>query len=349
MAKMEAFANQFAAIFVVFFVTSFVMMKSTEAAHHNKVDHVTCSNRGSKCFYKYLTCPSQCPEIHPKDPTAQACFLDCYSPKCEAVCKSRKPNCDGPGAACYDPRFIGGDGIVFYFHGKKNEHFTLISDTNLQINAHFIGLRPLNRTRDFTWIQALGIMFGPHNFTIAAAAAETWDDQTDHLEFRYDGASAVIPQGQSSQWTSPDGSLKLERTFPRNSATVTVSDIAEVSANVVPVTEQESAIHGYGIPANNSFAHLEVQFRFFSLSPRVDGILGRTYRPDFQNPAKPGVEMAVVGGEDKFRTSSLLAADCNSCVFAPGNVTAGVEREYYGTVDCATGGTDGGYGIMCKK
>nr|GMD51900.1 serine acetyltransferase 5 [Ipomoea batatas] len=29
------------------------------------------------------------------------------------------------------------------------------------------------------------------------------------------------------------------------------------------------------------------------------------------------VQMAVVGGEDKFRTSSLLVADCNSCVFVP--------------------------------
>lgn len=33
-------------------------------------------------------------------------FLDC------------KPNCNAPGSGCYDPRFIGGDGRVFYFHGK---------------------------------------------------------------------------------------------------------------------------------------------------------------------------------------------------------------------------------------
>lgn len=64
----------------------------------------------------------------------------------------RKPNCNARGAACLDPRFIGGDGIVFYFHGKSNEHFSLVSDLNMQINARFIGLRPAGRTRDYTWI-----------------------------------------------------------------------------------------------------------------------------------------------------------------------------------------------------
>ncbi|KAL6350421.1 hypothetical protein AAG906_004372 [Vitis piasezkii] len=43
-----------------------------------------------------------------------------------------KPACNGVGAACFDPRFIGGDGIVFYFHGKSNQHFSLVSDVNLQ-------------------------------------------------------------------------------------------------------------------------------------------------------------------------------------------------------------------------
>ncbi|CAB4307989.1 unnamed protein product [Prunus armeniaca] len=47
------------------------------------------------------------------------------------------PNCNSPGSACYDPRFIGGDGIVFYFHGKNNQQFSLVSDRNLQINGRF--------------------------------------------------------------------------------------------------------------------------------------------------------------------------------------------------------------------
>ncbi|KAJ9710009.1 hypothetical protein PVL29_001469 [Vitis rotundifolia] len=53
-------------------------------------------------------------------------------PNAKLVCRGPKPTCNGVGAACFDPRFIGGDGIVFYFHGKSNQHFSLVSDVNLQ-------------------------------------------------------------------------------------------------------------------------------------------------------------------------------------------------------------------------
>ncbi|XP_059596408.1 uncharacterized protein LOC100257380 [Vitis vinifera] len=53
-----------------------------------KPQRVTCYNRGSKCFLKYVTCPVQCPQVQPKDGKSKGCFLDCYSPKCEAVCRA---------------------------------------------------------------------------------------------------------------------------------------------------------------------------------------------------------------------------------------------------------------------
>ncbi|KAK6939285.1 Root cap [Dillenia turbinata] len=40
-----------------------------------------------------------------------------------------EPPCDRPGAVCQDPRFIGGDGIMFYFHGKKHKDCCLVSDS----------------------------------------------------------------------------------------------------------------------------------------------------------------------------------------------------------------------------
>ncbi|MCD9645272.1 hypothetical protein HAX54_034098 [Datura stramonium] len=93
--------------------------------------------------------------------------------------------------------------------------------------------------------------------------------------------SIDVPIGHSSVWNSPDQNLELERTSATNSVRVTIQETVEISANVVPVTEEEDAIHSYGIPKNDSFAHLEVQFRFFDLSPKVEGILGRTYQPSF--------------------------------------------------------------------
>lgn len=198
-----------------------------------------------------------------------------------------------------DPRFIGADGIVFYFHGKSNENFALVSDLNLQINARFIGLRP---------------------------------------------------EGYPSSWTSSDQDLKVERTESKNSVIVTLLEVSEISVTVVPVTKEDDRIHNYQIPPGDCFAHLEVQFRFFGISPEVEGVLGRTYQPDFKNLAKQGVAMPVVGGEDKYRTSSLLSADCASCKFSP----VGVQRQDLsflkdmGMLHCSGSATSGN-GIVCRK
>ena len=171
----------------------------------------------------------------------------------------RKPNCDAPGAACLDPRFIGADGIVFYFHGKRNEHFSLVSDLNLQINARFIGLRPAGRTRDYTWIQALGILFDSHSFSLEATEASTWNGEVDHLKLSHNGKELIIPEGQLSAWQSPDNDIIVQRTSSKNSVRVTLPEVAEISIYVVPVTREDDRIHNYQIPSDDCFAHLEVQ------------------------------------------------------------------------------------------
>lgn len=260
----------------------------------------------------------------------------------------RKPNCNGRGSACLDPRFVGADGTVFYFHGRKNQHFTLVSDTNLQINAHFIGLRPAGRSRDYTWIQALGILFHSHqNFSIEATHASTWDDEADHLKLSYNGEELAIPHGHFSTWESPENKVRVERTSSKNSIMLTIDEVAEISVNVVPVTKEDSRIHNYQIPEDDCFAHLEVQFKFYGLSPKVEGVLGRTYQPDFVNPVKPGVAMAVVGGEDKYITSSLLSANCGVCLFSPDHDDDASEKRN-GMLDC-TGVPNSGNGIVCRR
>ncbi|XP_015953993.1 uncharacterized protein LOC107478366 [Arachis duranensis] len=309
----------------------------------------TCVQRRSPCFLRRIACPLECPFTSPKDPKAKVCYIDCESPICKAQCKTRKPNCNGRGSACLDPRFVGADGIVFYFHGRRDEHFSLVSDENLQVNARFIGLRPEGRKRDYTWIQALGILFDFHNFSIEATRSAIWDKEVDHLKLSYNGEELVIPEGHLSTWQSTENQLKVERTSSKNSVMFTLPEVAEISVNVVPVTKEDSRIHNYQIPDDDCFAHLEVQFKFYGLSHKVEGVLGRTYQPDFKNPAKPGVAMAVVGGEDRYRTSSLLSPDCGACVFSPKQPS---ERKTsvleYGLLDC-TGVAKSGNGIVCRR
>ncbi|CDY29835.1 BnaA03g48560D, partial [Brassica napus] len=179
----------------------------------------------------------------------------------------------------------------------------------------------------------------------------TWDSEVDHLRFTIDGQDLVIPEKALFTWYSSDKEIKIERLTQKNSVIVTIKDKAEIMVNVVPVTKEDDRIHNYRLPEDDCFAHLEVQFKFINLSSKVDGILGRTYRPDFKNPAKPGVAMPVVGGEDSFRTSSLLSHDCKTCLFsgelAIDSGSVKVKNEYT-LLDC-TRGASSGYGIVCRK
>ncbi|KAL3503264.1 hypothetical protein ACH5RR_037713 [Cinchona calisaya] len=305
----------------------------------------------SPCAGETLICPEECPSLFSNDLKAKVCYLSCGAPKCRSECRHRKPNCDSPGSACYDPRFIGADGIVFYFHGKSNEHFSLVSDRRLQINARFIGHRPAGRSRDFTWIQALGLLFNSHSFTLEATKAATWDDNVDHLKFTYDGQEIIVPKGALSTWTPTEQNVvRVERTANKNSAIINIPGVVEILVNVVPVTKEDDKIHSYKVPSDDCFTHLEVQFRFSSLSPKVEGVLGRTYQPDFENPAKPGVAMPVVGGEDKYRTTSLVSADCENCIYSTTEAIGEVSQSNveYSTLDC-TSKMSRGNGIVCKK
>uniref|UniRef100_M4E1R4 Root cap n=1 Tax=Brassica campestris TaxID=3711 RepID=M4E1R4_BRACM len=269
---------------------------------------VYCSNPYSKCYRKYIECPEECPSTTAMNSKYKVCYADCDKRPCTSQCRMRKPNCNRPGSACYDPRFIGGDGVVFYFHGKSNEEF------------------------------------------MVAAKTATWDNEVDHLKFTFDGQDLSVPEETLSTWYSPNKDIKIERVTSRNSVIVTIKDKAEIMVNVVPVTKEDDRIHSYKVPSDDCFAHLEVQFKFFNLSPKVDGILGRTYKPDFQNPAKPGVAMPVVGGEDSFKTSSLLSNDCKTCIFSESQTEIeSVKSEIeYAALDC-TRGASSGYGIVCRK
>ncbi|KAH7561017.1 hypothetical protein JRO89_XS10G0159200 [Xanthoceras sorbifolium] len=297
-------------------------------------ERVFCLARGA-CNQKTLVCPPECPQRKPKrNKEEKGCFIDCSS-KCEVTCKWRKPNCNGYGSLCYDPRFVGGDGVMFYFHGAKGGNFAIVSDENLHINAHFIGTRPEGRTRDFTWVQALAVMFDTHTLVIAAKRVSNWDDNVDALTIRWDGDKVEVPRdGEEAEWRNiEDGrrEVVVERTGDTNSVRVTVAGLVEMDVQVRPIGAEENRVHNYQLPDNDAFAHLETQFRFSNLSDLVEGVLGKTYRPGYVSPVKRGVPMPMMGGEDKYQTPSLYSHVCNFCRFQrPSGFTAieGVAAQY---------------------
>lgn len=222
-----------------------------------------------------------------------------------------------PGAVCQDPGFIGGDGIMFCFHGKKNQDFCLVTDPNLHINAHFIGKRNENMKRDFTWVQSISILFGNHRFFLGAQKTANWDNAIDCLSLSFDGEPIVLSTVEGATWQSESLSSigHGQEREDTNSLTIEVDGLFKISAKVVPITKQESDVHNYGIKDDDCFAHLELGFKFYSLSEKVNGVLGQTYQSGYVSRAKMGVAMPVLGGEREFKVSNLSATDCSVSQF----------------------------------
>lgn len=258
-------------------------------------------------------------------------------------------DCNRPGAVCQDPRFIGADGITFYFHGKKDQDFCLVSDSNLHINAHFIGRRNENMKRDFTWVQSLGILFDTHQLYLGAMKTATWDDSVDRIAVVFDEKSVFLPEGEGAKWqstTSP--TVTITRTRDTNAVAVEAEENFVIKAAVVPITEKDSRIHNYGITSEDCFAHLDLGFKFYSLSGDVNGVLGQTYASSYVTRVKMGVLMPVLGGEKEFASSNLFSIDCAasrfSGHFSKGNSTTKFE---FGNLNCASGME--GRGVVCKR
>ncbi|XP_077246282.1 uncharacterized protein LOC143886221 isoform X2 [Tasmannia lanceolata] len=253
--------------------------------------------------------------------------------------------CDKPGAVCQDPRFIGGDGVMFYFHGKKDKDFCLISDSDIHINAHFIGKRSKNR-RDFTWVQSIGALFRSHRFYLAAQKSAKWDESVDHMLIHLDGVAIMIPSGEGQMWESPAAGLRIRRHAEANAVTVESEGLFEVAARVVPITEEESIVHGYDVEDDDCFAHLELNFKFSSLSGGASGVLGQTYSPSYRTRVKMAAAMPIMGGAKKFAVSHLFAMNCAVSKFG----SKMEEGEGGKALNVACGGVNGGgEGIVCRR
>ncbi|KAL3520868.1 hypothetical protein ACH5RR_019017 [Cinchona calisaya] len=287
-----------------------------------------------RCFNLPFLCPLPC---------LTNCFVNCNT--CRPVC-----SCDVPGAVCQDPRFVGGDGNTFYFHGHKDQNFCLVSDTNLHVNGHFIGKRNPNLRRDFTWVQAIGIMFDNHKILVAANKTSTWDDNVDRLTISFDGHPISLATKEGSKWEySAPANITITRTSNNNGLIVEVLNNLKITANVVPITAEESRIHGYDINDDDCFAHLELGFKLFTVTSSVDGVLGQTYRSNYVSKVKVNAAMPVMGGAHKYLTSGLFSTDCAVSRFGGNvvkNANSALSLYEYPVLNCKSG-IDGN-GLVCK-
>jgi hypothetical protein len=233
-----------------------------------------------------------------------------------------------PGTSCGDPRFTGGDGNTFYFHGSKDANFCIVSDADLHINAHFIGNHNPDLKRDFTWVQALGVTFGAgHRLYIGARRAVEWDEDEDHIQITLDGEPVDIDAVRNARWESNDKpGLSVTRMDTVNTVMVELAGVFSISANAVPITEEDDRVHRYGKKtAGDSLVHLDLGFQFHNLTGGVDGVLGQTYRPGYVAKVDIKAKMPIMGGAPKYLSSTLFSTDCAVSRFRRrgGDVAAG--------------------------
>jgi hypothetical protein len=175
-------------------------------------------------------------------------------------------------------------------------------------------------SRDFTWIQALGIRFAHHHLYVGAARTARWDAAADHLSLSFDDEAVALPAFTGARWSPPTApALSVTRTAHANTAVVELRGVFRIMVNVVPITAEDSRVHGYGVTDDDSLAHLDLGFKFHDLTDDVHGVLGQTYRTDYVNRLNVTAKMPVMGGAGNFVSSGLFETDCAVARFGRGS------------------------------
>ncbi|KAI3468200.1 hypothetical protein Pfo_024863 [Paulownia fortunei] len=191
--------------------------------------------------------------------------------------------------------------------------------------------------RDFTWVQSLGILFDNHQIFVGAKKTATWDNAVDRLELSYDGLPVFLAEGEGAKWQPTSGpSIIITRSRDTNAVVIEVEGNFQIKAAVVPITEKDSRIHKYGITDEDCYAHLDLGFKFYSLSDNVNGVLGQTYASNYVSRVKMGVDMPVLGGQKEFASSSLFSTDCAVARFK-GTQLSSSNNFQYANLNCASG------------
>lgn len=206
-------------------------------------------------------------------------------------------------------------------------------------------------TRDFTWVQSIALLFGTHQVYLGAKKTAGWDDAVDRLALSVDGKPLLLPTEQGEKWQSPSVTgLTVTRTHATNGVALEVEGKLKIEATVVPITEEESRVHGYGVTQEDCMAHLNLKFKFYALSDEVSGVLGQTYSRNYVSRVKMGVSMPVLGGEKEFSASSLFAPDCAANRFVGSSsspASLGGREIDFADLQCSS--RMSGLGVVCKR
>jgi hypothetical protein len=143
-----------------------------------------------------------------------------------------------------------------------------------------------------------------------------WDDEVDRLELTFDGMPIDIPDEINGQWQSTTvPALTITRTSQANSVNIELKGVFEILARIVPITDEDSRIHSYGVTEDDSLAHFDLGFKFYDLTDDVHGVLGQTYSTNYVNKLSVSATMPIMGGGPRYVSSNIFATDCKVARF----------------------------------
>eukprot|EP00899_Mesostigma_viride_P015012 jgi/Mesvir1/23511/Mv22353-RA.1 len=206
-----------------------------------------------------------------------------------------------PRSATSDPHFVTARGSKFDFNGEAGRTYCVVTDTQLQINARFVGATPdaalvsptnqVNGKPDTrTWMDQVAILHGSDRVLVEAASPQ----KTPYtLSFGTVSVNGELVLGRTAMIKLASG-LTVARSKTR--VVVTVPDVGGVEVQVV---RAEFWQPGSG-PGHN-FLNLQVK-QFTGLS-HAHGILG-------QSLGGGDGDIPVDGTPQDYQTTSIFAADC---------------------------------------
>ncbi|GAQ91955.1 hypothetical protein KFL_008900020 [Klebsormidium nitens] len=224
-----------------------------------------------------------------------------------------------PGA-CSDPHFVGAYGVNYDFHGVPGRDFTLITDKDLNVNAHFIGQDGTETGFDGTWMSALGVTWTQEDGvmrTLTISLTSEVEDQARTSEAAFvvevDDVPVEEPTtiqtagGTSDHLLHNDEGLTITRTFDGRSFTL---DIHSQGTLHIMLGHHKH-------PEGN---HLDFSLENLNVTATVHGALGQTFAESHRTAIQEAMsfvgsgervdQIDIVEGKDAdYMTSSLLATD----------------------------------------
>lgn len=127
-------------------------------------------------------------------------------------------------------------------------------------------------------MQDVAAQFPGNRLYVVALRTATWDDKADRLAIVFDGGELVQVQGAAGAlWEAPASALSLYVTRTRAANGVVWWSSPGCSGSrrtLAPITEEDSTTFKFKFYC---LVHLDLAFKFYSLTDNVHGVLGQTY------------------------------------------------------------------------